>query len=92
MTNYAEEMGPLTPEQHEEMLRHPLHGLTVTDLEEDRSYYNHELSRLSEDDPAFDHFDKRLRATQRYLTLKRRFDIDGVSTIVPLDKVYDDRR
>ncbi|MNZ64246.1 hypothetical protein D3C78_824130 [compost metagenome] len=92
MTHNLEDTGPLTPEQHEEMLRHALHGTDYHDLEEDIKYYGNIVNNSNESDPAYRKFKPQLEATQRYLDLKRRFDTCGVSTIVSLDKVHDTRR
>lgn len=89
MNHDVEETGPLTPEQHEEMLRHPLKGMEYHDLEEDIKYYERVLGTTPEGDPVYQNFTRQLELTRRYLALKRRFDIDGVSTVMDLTKVFD---
>ncbi|MNH65339.1 hypothetical protein D3C73_173480 [compost metagenome] len=92
MNNDPEESGPLTPAQHEEMLRHPLKGQSFFDLEEDLKYYTTILQPTTEGDPVFTRFTQQKEITERYLHLLRRFETYGVSDIITLDKVHDERR
>jgi hypothetical protein len=92
MINAPEESGPLTPEQHDEMLRHPLKGQSFFDLEEDLKYYDNILRSTTEGDPVYSRFTQQKEITERYLHLLRRFTTDGVSDIITLDQVHDTRR
>lgn len=92
MTNDPEESGPLTPAQHEEMLRHPLKGQMIHEMEEDLKYYSDILKNTTEGDPVYGRFTQQKEVTERYLHLIRRFETYGVSEIISLDKVHDTRR
>lgn len=92
MSNDPEESGPLTPEQREEMLRHPLKGQSYSDLEDDLKYYADVLRTTTEGDPVYSRFTQQKEITERYLHLLRRFDTCGVSDIITLDHVHDTRR
>lgn len=92
MSNDPEETGPLTPAQHEEMLRHPLKGQLFFDLEADIKYYTDILRNTTEGDPVFTRFTQQKECTERYLHLLRRFETYGVSEIISLDHVHDTRR
>ena len=92
MSESPEEFGPLTPEQEQEMLRHPLNGQYIHELEEDVKYYSRILKDTPKGDPVHRRFTAQLESTQRYINLRRRFDQYGVATIFDLDKVHDTRR
>lgn len=92
MTNDPEESGPLTPAQHEEMLRHPLKGQMIHEMEEDLKYYSDILKNTTEGDPVYSRFTQQKEITERYLHLIRRFETYGVSDIISLDQVHDTRR
>lgn len=92
MSNNLEDTGPLTPAQHEEMLRHPLKGQIYADLEADIEYYTNILRNTTENDPVYKRFTQQKEATERYLHLLRRFDTDGVSDVVTLTQAFDTRR
>lgn len=92
MSNDPEESGPLTPAQHEEMLRHPLKGQMIHEMEEDLKYYSDILKNTTQNDPVYNRFTQQKEVTERYLHLIRRFETYGVSDIISLDQVHDTRR
>lgn len=92
MSNNIENYGPLTPEQHEEMLRHPLRDEPLWSLEDDIKYYSNILTNTPETDPVHCRMTAQLNATRRALNLLTRFATYGVSEIVELSDVFETRR
>jgi len=88
VSDNPEDFGPLTKEQHDEYLRHPLKGQSVFDCEEDIKYYQGILEKTTEGDPVFKRFTMQKEATERYLHLHRRYDIYGVSDVISLTKDF----
>ncbi|MNO12997.1 hypothetical protein D3C76_26170 [compost metagenome] len=87
-----DEFGPLTPEQDEELQRHPLAHQDLFAMEADVKYYEDILKHTPETDPAYARMKAQLDSTQRFVHLKRRFVTYGTSTLITLNDVFDQRR
>ena len=83
-----EDFGPLTPEQHDEFLEHPLRGESLYESEQHSRSYENILRVTSKSDPAYRRFEQLLNESNRYINLFRRFMEWGVADVVELTQPH----